>query len=227
MPRAASNPIAGRLRGPAGRAGSARGFVLSQCRPEAALPWARRGLGPVLVGTLDGWTVVAPDGPPRARFPYDDAVRTLAGRPVGLRMRPALGFFQVGRQAVVTVHPQQWRAVERWAVWTPRDAAVVTPGLPTARPEDLVAAAGLTGSAALAAGAGLHDLWADGGRDAAGILTATLLELGLPGGDLVTGAARAGELDGVRRIVPKDRHARAFDKLVQEEERYRLEEEGS
>ncbi|QQS00966.1 MAG: hypothetical protein IPK37_00135 [Austwickia sp.] len=200
--------------------------MLSQCRPEVAIAWARRGLGSVLLAQLDGWTVVAPDGPPKARFPYDDAVRTLAGRPVGLRMRPALGFFQVGRQAVVTCHPPQWRAVERWAVWTPRDAFVSVPGLPTARPSDLTSAAGLDVARSIRAESALHDIFADGGSDAAAVLSATLLELGLPGRDLVVGETRVADLPGVRRIVPKDRHARSFDKIVLEEERYRMEEEG-
>lgn len=199
--------------------------MLSQCRPEVAVAWAKRGLGPALIGQMDGWTVVVPDGPPKARFPYDDAVRTLAGRPVGLRMRPALGFFQVGRQAVVTCHPAQWRAVERWAVWTPRDGFVSIPGLPTARPSDLVASAGLDVVRAIRAELALHDIFGDGGSDAEAVLAATLLELGLPGRDLVAGEARVADLPGERRIIPKDRHARYFDKLVREEERYRLEEE--
>jgi len=199
--------------------------VLSQCRPEVALAWARRGLGPMLVGQLDGWTVVAPDGPPKARFPYDDAVRTLAGRPAGMRMRPALGFFEVGRQAVVTCHPPQWRAVQRWAVWTPREGSVSIPGLPTARPVDLAAAAGLDVVRAIRAETALHDIFADGSSDASAVLAAALLELGLPGRELLAGESAVADLPGVRRVVPKDRHARSFDKLVQEEERYRLEED--
>lgn len=208
-----------------GRAASGRGFVISQCRPEVAVVWAKRGLGPSVIAQLDGWTVVAPDGAPKARFPYDDAVRTLAGRPVGLRMRPALGFFQVGRQAVVTCHPPQWRAVERWAVWTPRDGFVSIPGLATARMGDLAVAAGLDVVRAVRAEDTLQAVFADGSSDAEAVLSATLLELGLPGRELVTGQARVADLPGARRIVPKDRHARSFDKLVQEEERYRLEEE--
>lgn len=187
--------------------------------------WARRGLGPLVVAPFEGWTVVLPDGPPAARFPYDDAVRTLAGRPVGVRMRPALGFFQVGRQAVVTVHPEAWRAVERWAVWTPRDALVVTPGLPSARPSDLVLAAGLDGEAAERAGGNLRGVLANGGLDAAEVLAAVLMELGLPGRALLTGEIGVADLTGARRVVPKERHARAFERLLQEEERYRLEVE--
>ena len=175
--------------------------MLSGCRQESAVAWARRGLGPLVVAPLEGWTVVLPDGPPAARFPYDDAVRTLAGRPVGVRMRPALGFFQVGRQAVLTVHPEAWRAVEHWAIWTPRDALVVTPGLPTARPSDLAAAAGLEGAAAQRAAENLRVLLANGGLDAAEILAAALVELGLPGRELLTGEVGAADLAGARRIV--------------------------
>lgn len=235
MPRAASKGTAAaaaaraaaRLSstGRSGRTATGRGFVLSACRPDMAVAWAKRGLGPMLVAQLDGWTVVAPDGPPKARFPYDDAVRTLAGRPVGMRMRPALGFFQVGRQAVVTCHPAPWRAVERWAVWTPRDGFVSIPGLPTARAGDLVTAAGLDVTRAFRAEDALREAFADGGSDAQTVLATTLLELGLPGRELLTEQTRVADLPGARRIVPKDRHARSFDKLVQEEERYRLEEE--
>ncbi len=98
-------------------------------------------MAPLTVATLHGWTVVAPAGPPMARPPYDDPVRTLAGRPAGLRMRPALGFFLVGRQAVVTVHAQPWYGGQRWAIWTPGDALMQVPGLPLLRPWDLVSAA--------------------------------------------------------------------------------------
>lgn len=198
--------------------------MLSRCRPEVVVAWAKRGLGPVLLGQLDGWTVVAPDGPPRARFPYDDAVGALAGRPVGLRMRPALGFFRLGREAVVTCHPPRWRAGQRWAVWTPHDAVVAIPGLPSARPADLVGAANLQAISAKRAETALRDIFADGGSDAATVLSATLLELGLPGRELLAGQAEVADLVGARRILPKERYVRSFDKLVQEEERYRREE---
>ncbi|MEP7160067.1 MAG: hypothetical protein ABI746_03100 [Dermatophilaceae bacterium] len=187
------------------------------------MSWARRGLGAVVIAPLAGWTIVVPNGPPAARFPYDDAVRTLAGRPVSVRMRPALGFFQVGRQAVITVHPAAWRAVERWAVWTPRDAMVATPGLPTTRPSAMVVAAGLDGAEAVRAGENLHSLLGNGGLDAATVLASVLAELGLPGRDLLTGDTVAADLPGARRIVPRDRHARAFERLLDEVERYSME----
>ncbi len=182
--------------------------------------WARRGLGAVVIAPLEGWTVIVPDGPPAARFPYDDAVRTLAGRPVSVRMRPALGFFRVGRQAVVTVHPAPWRAVERWAVWTPRDAMVATPGLPTARSSDLVYAAGLDGARGMRAGENLRDILGHGGLDAATVLASVLAELGLPGRGLLAGDTAAADLPGARRIVPRERHARAFERLLDDVERY-------
>lgn len=222
MPRVSSKhaALAGRRR----RSATGRGFVLSQGRPEAAAAWGRRGLGPVLIGALEGWTVVVPDGQPKARFPYDDAVRTLAGRPVGLRMRPSLGFFQVGRQAVVTVHPQAWRAVERWAAWTPRDGLVPLPGLPTAHPLDLVEAAGLPPERQARAAANLHEIFANGGLSAPEVLAAVLLELGLPGRELLAGELAPSDLPGVRRVTPRDRHARSFDRLVLEERRWAEEE---
>lgn len=128
---------------------SGRGILLSRCRPETAVAWARRGLGGVIVAPLEGWTVVMPIGPARARYPYDDAVASMAGRPAGMWMRPTLGFLQLGRQAAITVHPAAWRAVPRWAMWTPRDGLVPPVGLPDARPSDLLTAAGFIGPDAI------------------------------------------------------------------------------
>ncbi len=194
--------------------------------------WSRRGLGSVTVAPWDGWTVVMPTGPARARYPYDDAVASLAGRPVGVWMRPALGFFQLGRQAVVTVHPAAWRAVPRWAIWTVRDGLVPPIGLPAARPADLIAAAGLAdddaagsldapGQAALAER--LRLTLRDGDGDAVGVLRAVLDTLSLPGIDLLTGDVEIGQLPGARVVDPAPRHARAFDRVVAEEARHRIE----
>lgn len=192
------------------------------------MSWARRGIAPLAVGVLEGWTIVAPAGPPRARPPYDDPVRTLAGRPVGLRMRPAIGFFHVGRQAVVTIHPPGWRSIQRWAVWTPRDGLVPVADFAPARARDLAAVPG-----ALLAGtresveADLAALWADGRLDAVTVLTSTLRLLGLPGEDQFQGPPRAFDVTGARVVVPKDRHARAFEKIVAEMDRETRESRGT
>lgn len=261
MPRAASRRLAARRGRRAISIG--RGFVLSRCRPETAIAWSRRGLGAATVAPLEGWTVVMPTGPARARYPYDDAVASLAGRPVGLWMRPAIGVFQLGRQAVLTVHPDAWRAVQRWAIWTPRDGLVAPIGLAAARPADLVAAAGLleesgrapttgqaghagqegpraghdaastggplaaTGSTGLAADAParLRAVLRHGDNDATGVLAGVLDILELPGAQLLTGEVSVEDLPGARLVEPAGRHARAFDRLVSDEARHRIEME--
>lgn len=214
--------------------GAGRGFVLAPCSPQAAIGWARRGLGPVVVAPLDGWSVVVPAGYPRARAPYDDPVRTLAGRPVARRMRPALGFFHVGRQAVVTVNPARVWSPTRWLIWTPRDGAVPPQGLPPARPSDLAAAArdsAAGASAALGAGESrdvetrLREIFGSGASSAPQVLTEALRVLGLPGAPLLTGDLDPTTLAHARVVTPAPRHARAFDRLVADEQRYRTEME--
>lgn len=204
-----------------------RGFVLSRCRPETAAAWGRRSLGAVTVAPLEGWTVVMPTGPARARYPYDDAMASLAGRPAGVWMRPTLGFFQLGRQAVLTVNPAAWRAVTRWAIWTPREGLVAPVGLPAARPGDLLAASGVAiGESERSEhepAAGLRAVLRNGDNDALGVLGEVLEILDLPGLELLTGQTYVADLPGARVIEPAGRHARAFDRLVAEEARHRIE----
>lgn len=224
-----SQPGPGKAGGNAGNAGNtvlARGILLSAGRVDWAVAWAKRGLGPLTVAPLDGWTLIAPAGPPMARPPYDDPVRTLAGRPVGMGMRPAIGLFQVGRQAVVTVQAGRWRPVHRWAIWTRHDALVNTPDLPPARTSDMVAVAASVGGALLAgAEPALRELWHDGSIQPAAVLEGTFRLLGLPGHELLTGADEAASLPGARTVDPNPRHARAFDKLIEEQARERAEQE--
>lgn len=218
--------------GPAGAAGAganavtARGIVLSAGRLEWAVAWAKRGLGPLIVAPLDGWTLIVAAGPPLARPPYDDPVRTLAGRPVGFGMRPAIGLFQVGRQAVVTVQAGRWRPVHRWAIWTRHDALVNTPDLPVAGTSDMIAVAGSVGVALLpGAEPALRALWHDGSIQPAELLDGTFRLLGLPGMEVLTGERPAAALPGARAVEPHPRHARAFDKLIEEQARERAEQE--
>lgn len=188
------------------------GMVLTRARPDAVAWWARRGLGAVVVVPRGDWTLVSPAGRPKARYPYDDAVRTLAGRPVSGRMRPALGFFRVGKQAVVTLHPRRRFAATRWMIWTPRDGLVTPRGLPVARPSDVARAAGADELVATH----LEEIVADVGATAQEVLAAVIGVLGLPGLDVLTGTTAAADVPGARLIVPADRYARAFDKLVRD-----------
>ena len=68
-----------------------RGMLILRGRPDAVSTWARRGLAPVHVVPLEGWTAVLPAGPSRALPPYDDTIKTLAGRHVASRLRSAIG----------------------------------------------------------------------------------------------------------------------------------------
>lgn len=239
MPRAVSNRAlaragsaralvrAGLPRGGARRISVGRGIVLSQGRPDAAVAWARRGVGAATVAVLDGWTAVVPTGPAYARYPYDDAVRSLAGRPVGMGMRPALGVFRLGRQVVVTVHPPRWRSVARWLIWTPRDGMVPPRGLPAASVEDAVglvhATVALTDPAA--ATARLEDVLADGTLDPAVVLAEIFAELALPGIGVLTGDVDPASLPAAREVAARPRHTRAFDRVVVEENRQHAERE--
>ncbi len=193
-------------------------MVLSGCRPEAAAAWARRGIAPLVVAPFNGWTLVLPAGRAAARPPYDDGVRLLASRPVGLRMRPSLGFFQIGRQAVMTVHGERWRAVQRWVVWTPREALVPIADLAPARPIDLITAAGTLGADEVDhAELALRNVLRDGGADASGVLAAAMGILGLPGLEVLSGATDPLTLPGAVLVVPKPRHARTFERLLSEQ----------
>ena len=80
-------------------------MLLLRGEPDAVAAWAQRGLVPVHILPLDGWTAVLPAGPSRATPPYDDTLKALAGRPVASRLRCALGFFAVDGNAVITVQP--------------------------------------------------------------------------------------------------------------------------
>lgn len=183
-----------------------------------------------------------PSGPARARYPYDDAVASMAGRPAGLWMRPTLGFFQLGRQAAITVHPDAWRAVPRWSIWTPRDGLVPPVGLPAARPADLLTAAGSVDrrtdradhraadraapdESERARSERLRARLRDGHGDALQVLRDVLDLLDLPGAGLLSAEVDIADLPGARLVEPAARHARAFDRLVSEETRHRIEME--
>src|ERR1035437_11176010 len=78
-----------------------RGMLLLQGDPDPVASWAERGLMPVHVVPLDGWTAVLAAGPSQAMPPYDDTLKTLAGRPVPSRLRSARGLFAVDGNAVI------------------------------------------------------------------------------------------------------------------------------
>ena len=159
-------------------------MLLLRGEPDAVATWARRGLVPVHIVPLEGWTAVLPAGPSRAMPPYDDTLKALAGRPVASRLRSAIGLFAVDGNAVVTVQPSGWRAIQRWFVWSPGQGVVRPRRLAAGRPADLTAAAGAREGAARR---GVLDLLVDGRGDAQGVLRQLLALLSLPGVDLFGG----------------------------------------
>ncbi len=198
------------------RAAIGRGIVLSAGRIESAASWARRGLGELTMAAVEGWTMISATGPAQARYPYDDAVRTLAGRPVSWRMRPALGFFKVGAQAVIVLHPAGMRPVVRWLIWTPHHGLVAPEGLPAARIPDVVVVSGLDTRVQARAAAALAALLRRADLEAAQILTGALDILALPGAGVLTGDTCITTLPGARSVSPKARYAREFDRLLDE-----------
>lgn len=207
MPRARSRLA---RRGAAGTV-TGEGVVLTRAGADKVAAWARRGLGPVVVVPVRGWTLVCPGGRPKARYPYDDAVRTLAGRPVSHAMRPAVGFFRVGKQAVVTVHPRRRWAATRWLIWTPWDGIVTPKGLAVATPLDVARGLGKNTPETLAL---VEEILADTGAVAKDVLAALLGVFEVPGVDVLAGV-NAADLPGAVLVVPPDRYARAFDRVLQ------------
>ena len=200
-----------------------RGLLLLRGKPDAVAAWSRRGLVPVQVVPLPGWTAVVAAGPSRGPAPYDDALSVLAARPVAGRLREALGFFLVEERAVVTVQHDGWRAIQRWTVWEPGRGAVRAPGLPAARPDELVEAAGLRDRRAVRDVAGLLR---DPGGAAEGLATMLLGVLDLPGAGLLQDPRAAGSLEGARLVEPDEHHLATFDSIVSDEARLRAEMEG-
>ena len=180
---------------------------------DSVATWASRGLVPVHIVPLDGWTAVLPAGPSRALPPYDDTLKALAGRPVASRLRSAIGFFAVQGNAVITVQPPGWRAVQRWFVWSPGQGVVRPRHLPAGRPADLTDAAGTRDGSARR---GVLDLLVDGGGDAHAVLGDLVTLLSLPGSDLLNGDRDPAAARGSTLVEPSESHVARFERVVQD-----------
>ena len=198
-----------------------RGVLVTRGRADAVAAWAGRGLVPVHLVPFDGWTVLQPAGPSRGHPPYDDALQVLAGRPVPGRLRSAIGLFAVGGNAVVTMHPYGWRAVQRWVVWVPRRGVVSPERLAAGRPGDLARTAGADRSATRA----VVDALRDPSGDAYRVLADLCAALGLPGARLLDGRDRPQDMDGYRLVEPGSQHVARFHAAVTEDARLRAEME--
>jgi hypothetical protein len=195
-------------------------MLLLQGGPDAVASWAQRGLVPVHVVPLEGWTAVLPSGPSHAMAPYDDTLKTFAGRPVPSRLRSAIGLFAVDGNAVITAHRPGWRAVQRWFVWVPGEGVVHPRQLASGRPADLVAAAR---SRDKAARGHVRDELVDGGGDALGVLGNLLAVLSLPGSDLLDGGQDPGAVAGSTVVEPGAQYIARFEKVISDEARHRAE----
>jgi hypothetical protein len=195
-------------------------MLLLQGEPEPVASWAQRGLMPVHVVPLEGWTAVLPAGPSLAMPPYDDCVRTLAGRPVPSRLRSVIGLFAVDGNAVISTHASGWRATRRWFVWAPGEGVVQPRQLAAGRPADLIAAAGTYERGAHSL---VRDILVDGGGDAPGLLSDLLDLLALPGADLLDGGQDPVTVPGCTTIEPGEQYVARFEKIVTDEARHRAE----
>jgi hypothetical protein len=195
-------------------------MLLLRGEPDAVATWARRGLVPVHILPLEGWTAVLPAGPSRAMPPYDDSLKALAGRPVASRLRSAIGLFAVDGNAVVTVQPPGWRAIRRWFVWSPGQGVVRPRRLAAGRPADLTAAAGARGGAARR---GVLDLLVDGRGDATGVLGDLFGLLSLPGVDLFDGVSDPTAWAGSRLVEPSERSVASFERVIHDQALHRAE----
>jgi hypothetical protein len=195
-------------------------MLLLRGEPQPVVAWAQRGLMPVHIVPLQGWTAVVPAGPSRAMPPYDDSLKTLAGRPVPSRLRSAIGLFAVDGNAVITTHPSGWRATQRWFVWSPRQGVVQPQQLVAGRPADLIAAAGTHEKGARSL---VRDILVDGGGDARGLLSDLLDLLALPGADLLDGGQDPVTVPGSVRVEPDEQQVARFEKIVTDEARNRAE----
>ena len=195
-------------------------MLLLRGEPDAVATWARRGLVPVHIVPLDDWTAVLPAGPSLAMPPYDDSLKALAGRPVGSRLRSAIGLFAVDGNAVVTVQPPGWRAIRRWFVWSPEQGVVRPRRLAAGRPADLTAAAGLGGGGARRR---VLDLLVDGRGEAPRVLSDLLMLLSLPGADLFEGARDPASSQGSTLIEPSERNVASFERVIHDQALHRAE----
>ncbi len=195
-------------------------MLLLRGEADIVSTWARRGLAPVYVVPLEGWTAVLPAGPSRAMPPYDDTIKTLAGRHVASRLRSAIGFFAVEGNAVVTVHPTGWRAIPRWFLWSPAHGVTRPWHLAPGRPADLLSAAGIPGAGVRRE---VRNILVETGGDAHGVLGGLMAVLSLPGSDLLDGGQDPAMAQGSVLVEPDDRQIARFERIVSDRALHRAE----
>ncbi|CCH76083.1 conserved hypothetical protein [Nostocoides japonicum T1-X7] len=189
------------------------GVLLLRGPSATAARWVGRGLVSARVIAHGPWTAVQLVGD-RARSapPYDDAARALMARPMGRRLRPAVGFFVTDGTGVLTVRPKGWHSRLTWLVWTPDTGARPAPGLPPVRVDDLRhLAPGVSASE-------IRRALSTRPADPVAWLSGILVTLGLPGAGLLTGAEEGGAV-----VHPSAASVRRFDAMVADDRDHRAE----
>ncbi|HMM95917.1 hypothetical protein [Phycicoccus sp.] len=201
------------------RSGTGHGLLLVRRSPTAVGRWLRRGLVAATMAPLGRWTgVTVAEDLARSAAPYDVGLEVLAARPVPRGGRPAIGFFDVGGRAVITLQPSGVRHAQHWLVWQPRAGVVETPSLPRLGLPRLAAAAGGAGRVDDVAG-----VLRSGDGEPLDVLVTVLGMLGLPGEDLLV----RGDCPGASDVEPSARGVIAFDRLVADEAQHRAEWEAA
>jgi len=152
--------------------------------------------------------------------PYDDTLKTFAGRYISSRLRSAIGLFAVDGNAVVTVHPTGWRAIPRWFVWSPGHGLVWPAHLAPGRPADLTAAAGLGD---VSVRRDVRDILVEAGGNAERVLGELMALLSLPGSDLLAGGQDAGAAPGSTLVEPDEHQVARFERAVSDQTLHRAE----
>lgn len=195
-------------------------MLLVRGEPNLVATWAHRGLIPVHIVPLAGWVAVLPAGRSCATPPYDDPLKTLAGRPVPSRLRSAIGLFAVNGNAVISAHRAGWRATQTWIVWSPGQGVVRAPQLVAGRPADLTSAAGIRDRTARRR---VRDILLDEGGYVAGVLGEVLAVLALPGLGLLEGGQEPASVAGSVKVQPGQQHVARFERIISDEARHRAE----
>ncbi len=149
----------------------------------------------------------------RSAPPYDDAVRALLARPLPARMRPGLFLGEVDGHGVVALQPRGWRALQRYAVWSPQSGRTNPPGLTPLRVVDLVDHMSARSEAVSEA---LEPIGQPRRASVRHWLLGVHSAIGLPAPDALSGRAPASAL----LVEPSARAVRRFDDLVSEEQEH-------
>lgn len=200
-------------RTPSGAAGAEEeqaGLLLVRGAPPEVSAWARRGVVPVTVAPLPGWTAVLPNGPSLAGAPYDDALTVLAARHVSPKIGPALGFFAIGGRAVITVQTRSLRRRIRWVVWDPTRGIQRPPDLEVAPPSMLLRVAGGGSKRELV------EILAERHLAPHKLLAAVTAVLELPGGRLLIDRGGVDDLAGAIDREPSGAEVAYFEDAVRD-----------